>query len=165
MSNATEALDKQVPDVMIIKIPRFRAVTSGLVSWDEIFDVFGPWQEAHSHLFKEIIFDCPDFLTGKEDKFEWIWGIKDSVAESDVEPYKIIEFEGGLYAVAVCIDGDGESHDKVRIRVERWLETTNFVEDTNRAKMGHMIYPHDDIMKGLGYHQMNLYLPIKLRGE
>lgn len=29
--------------------------------------------------------------------------------------------------------------------------------------MGHMIYVDEEIKKGLGYHQMNLYLPIKLK--
>ena len=158
----TEKLDKKVPDVMIIRIPKFRAVTSGLVLWDEVFGEFEQWQKLHSHLFKDVIFDCPDFLTGQEDKAEWIWGIHDDVTDIDTEPYKIIEFQGGLYAVTVSVDGDGESHDRVRAKTNRWLETTNFVEDESRRKMGHMIYVDDEIQKGLGYHQMNLYLPIKL---
>jgi len=161
----TEKLDKKVPDVMIIKIPNFRAVTTGLVPWDEIFGAFEQWANEHRHLFKDIIFDCPDFLTGKDGKAEWFLGIKDEATDADVEPYKITEFQGGLYAVTVSVDGDGESHDKVRAKVNRWLETTNFIEDESRVKMGHMIYPHNDIMKGLGYHQMNLYLPIKLKEE
>lgn len=161
----TDELDKKIPDVMIIKVPRFRAVTSGLVSWDEVFGEFGEWQEAHRHFFKDVIFDCSDFLTGKEDKAEWIWGIKDEVTDEDVKPYKITEFQGGLYAVAVSVDGDGESHNKVQAKIKVWLDTTNFTEDTSRFSMGHMIYPHDDIMKGLGYHQMNLYLPIMLKDD
>jgi len=161
----TEKLDKKVPDVMIIKIPNFRALTSGLVSWDEIFGAFEEWSNARSHFFKSVIFDCADFLTGKDGKAEWFVGVNDEVMDADVEPYKIVEFHGGLYAVTVSVDGDGESHNKVRAKVDKWLETTNFIEDESRAKMGHMIYPHDDIMKGLGYHQMNLYLPIKLKED
>ena len=33
-----ENFDKKVPDIMIIRVPRFRAVTSGLVSWDGFED-------------------------------------------------------------------------------------------------------------------------------
>ena len=161
----TEKLDKKIPDVMIVKIPGFRAVTSGLVPWDKVFGEFGVWQEAHQDFYKSVIFDCPDFLTGKDDLAEWIWGIKDEITAADVAPYNIIEFQGGVYAVAVSVDGDGESHDKVRKKVKKWLETTNFTEDSSRLSMGHMIYPHDDIMEGLGYHQMNLYLPVKLKGS
>ena len=161
--DAMKRPDKKTPGAMIVKIPKFRAVTSGLAPWDEVFGAFGQWQETHRHFFKEIIFDCPDFLTGKDDKAEWFWKVKDEVTDADVTPYKITEFQGGLYAVAVSVDGDGESHDKVRANVGRWLETTNFTEDENRAKMGHMIYVDDEIKQGLDYNQMNLYLPVKLK--
>ncbi len=161
----TEKLDNKVPDIMIVRIPKFRAVTSGLMTFDELFGGdFGPWQEAHNHLFKPVIFDSPDFLYGKDGKAEWIWALKDEVSETDTHPYEIIEYPGGLYAVAVSVDGDGESHDRVRSKTEKWLESTNFILDSERELMGHMIYVDDEIKEGLGYHQMNLYAPIKLRG-
>lgn len=160
----TEKLDNKVPDIMIVRIPKFRAVTSGLITFDELFGGdFGPWQEAHNHLYQPVIFDCPDFLYGKDGKAEWIWAIKDEVTEADTHPYKIIQYPGGLYAVAVSVDGDGESHDKVRSKTEKWLENTNFILDSDRELMGHMIYVDDEIKEGLGYHQMNLYTPIKLK--
>ena len=162
----TEKLDNKVPDVMIVRIPKFRAVTSGLMTFEELFGGdFGPWQEAHNHLFKPIIFDSPDFLYGKDGKAAWIWALKYDVTETDVQPYEIINHPGGLYAVAVSVDGDGESHNKVRSKVEKWLESTNFVIDNDRELAGHMIYVDDEIKEGLGYHQMNLYAPIKLRGN
>ncbi len=163
----TEKLDKKVPDVMIVKIPKFRAVTTGLVTFEEIFGGggFKPWMEANQHFFKPVIFDCPDFLYGKDGKAAWIWAIKDGVTEADTHPYEIIEYTGGLYAVAVSVDGDGESHDKVRSKTEKWLESTNFIIDSDRELMGHMIYVDDEIKEGLGYHQMNLYAPIKLKNN
>lgn len=161
----TEKLDNKVPDIMIVRIPKFRAVTSGLASIDEVFGSFGQWQEAHQHFFQSVIFDSFDFLTGIGGKFEWVFGVKDEVTEADTHPYKIIEYPGGLYAVAVSVDGDGESHDKVRRKTEKWLENTNFIIDSDRLLMGHMIFVDDEIKKGLGYNQMNLYAPIKLKEE
>jgi DNA-binding transcriptional MerR regulator len=162
----TEQLDRKIPDIMIVRIPCFRAVTSGLLTFDEIFGgEFGPWQEAHNHFFKPIIFNSPDFLYGKDGKAAWIWALKDEITEADTQPYEIIEYPGGLYAVSVSIDGDGESHNKVREKTEKWLENTNFVIDNNRELAGHMIYVDDEIKEGLGYHQMNLYAPIKLKRE
>jgi len=158
-----ENFDKKVPDVMIVKIPKFRAVTSGLVSWDEVFGAFGQWQEAHGHLFEEIIYDSPDFLTSDDGKAEWFWKVKDEVTDADVAPYKITDFQGGLYAVAVIIDGDDESHGRVNAKIKKWLETTNFAEDYSRLSTGHMIYVDEEIKKGLGYDQMSLYIPIKLK--
>ena len=159
-----EKLDNKVPDIMIVRVPKFRAVTSGVVTFEELFGGdFMPWQESHNHLFKPVIFDSSDFLCGKDDKAEWIWAVKDEVTEDDTYPYKIIEFPGGLYAAAVSVDGDGESHNKVRSKTEKWPESTNFVIDSDRELMGHMIYEDDEIKEGLGYHQMNLYAPIKLK--
>lgn len=162
----TEKLDNKIPDIMIVRIPKFRAVTSGLISFEELFGgEFEPWQEAHNHLFKPVIFDAADFLCEKGGKVEWIWALGDDVTKADVSPYEIIEYPGGLYAVAVSVDGDGESNNQVRNKTERWLERTNFVIDKERGLMGHMIYVDDEIKEGLGYHQMNLYTPIKLKGE
>lgn len=159
----TEKLDNKIPDIMIVRIPKFRAVTSGLISFEELFGgEFEPWQEAHNHLFKPVIFDAADFLCEKDGKVEWIWALRDDVTKDDVSPYDIIEYPGGLYAVAVSVDGDGESNNKVRNKTERWLERTSFVIDKERGLMGHMIYVDDEIKEGLGYHQMNLYTPIKL---
>ena len=160
----TEKLDKKVPDIMIVRIPVFRAVSSGRMTFEKLFSGgFGSWQQVHKHLFKPVLFDAPDFLSGKDGIVEWIWAIKDEVTESDTRPYKIIEYPGGLYAVAVSVDGDGESHNRVRRKTEKWLEDTNFVIDSDRELMGHMIYVDNDIKEGLGYHQMNLYAPIKLK--
>lgn len=160
----TEQLDSKVPDIMIVRIPKFRAVTSGAMSFEELFSGdFEPWQEAHNHLFQPVLFDAPDFLCEKDGLAEWLWALKDEVTEADTHPYKIIEYPGGLYAVAVSVDGDGESHDKVRRKMEKWLEGTNFILDNGRGFMGHMIYVDDEIKEGLGYHQMNLYAPIKLK--
>lgn len=161
----TEKLDNKVPDIMIVRIPKFRAVTSGIMTFEELFGGdFGPWQEDHNHFFKPVIFDASDFLCGKDGNAEWIWAVKDEVTEADTCPYEIIEYPGGLYAVAVSVDGDGESNNKVRSKTEKWLESTNFVIDSERELMGHMIYVDDEIKEGLGYHQMNLYTPIKLKG-
>ena len=162
----TEKLDNKIPDIMIVRIPKFRAVTSGLISFEELFGgEFEPWQEAHNHLFEPVIFDAADFLCEKDGKVEWIWALRDDVTKADVSPYEIIEYPGGLYAVAVSVDGDGESNNQVRNKTEKWLERTNFVIDKERGLMGHMIYVDDEIKEGLGYHQMNLYTPIKLKGE
>ena len=106
--DVTEKLDKKVPDIMIVRIPQFKAVTSGLVTFEELFDGnFGPWEETHQYLFKPIIFDSPDFMYGKDGKAAWIWALKDEITGADTNPYEIIEYPGGLYAVAVSVDGDG----------------------------------------------------------
>ncbi len=161
----TEKLNSKVPDIMIVRIPKFRAVTSGAMSFEDVFGKFQMWQEAHNDFFNPILFDAPDFLCENNGNLEWLWRIRDEITEADTAPYQIIEHLGGLYAVAVSIDGDDESGNKVRQKTEKWVEKTNFVIDKSRATSVHMIYADDEIRKGLGYHQMNFYTPIKLKND
>ena len=161
--DVTEKLEKKVPDVIIVRIPKFKAMTTGLLSWDKVFDTGIDRNEKYQRLTVPIIFDGRDFLYGKEEKAAWIWRVRDDVTEADVKPFELTEFQGGLYAVSVSVDGDGESHDKVRSKMTKWLESTNFIIDNEREMMGHMIYVDDEIKKGLGYEQMALYAPVKLK--
>ena len=161
----TEKLNDKIPDIIIVRIPKFRAITSGAMSYEDVFGKFQIWQEAHNDFFQPIIFDAPDFLCENNGSLEWIWRIKDEITEADAAPYEIIEHQGGLYAVAVSIDGDDESGNKVLQKIEKWIEKTNFVIDDSRTTSVHMIYTDDEIKKGLGYNQMNFYAPIKLKND
>ena len=161
----TEKLNDKIPDIIIVRIPKFRAVTSGAMSYEDVFGKFQTWQEAHNDFFQPIIFDAPDFLCDNNGNLEWIWRIKDEITEADVSPYEIIEHCGGLYAAAVSIDGDDESGSKVMQKIEKWIEKTNFVIDDSRTTSVHIIYSDDEIKKGLGYDQMNFYAPIKLKND
>ncbi|SDX98020.1 DNA-binding transcriptional regulator, MerR family [Evansella caseinilytica] len=171
----TEKLDKKIPDIMVVRIPGFRAVTVGEQSWEDMFKnggyMYQLWQ--HVHLYKNVIFDCFDFLLAKNDKAEWICAVKDGVTNADVSPFKLFDFQGGLYAMAVSIDEDNESIHKVEDKVRRWIESTNFQLDKDRNVMFNMPYLYEegrdiaykDIEKGLGYKQMQRYFPIKLKDD
>ncbi|MDU5080206.1 MerR family transcriptional regulator [Tissierella carlieri] len=169
----TEKLDKKIPDIMVVRIPGFKAVTCGDQPWGEMFKeggyMYQLWQ--YCHLYKSVIFDCFDFLLSKNDKAEWICAVKDVVTNADVSPFKLFDFPGGLYAMAVSIDEDNESIHKVEDKVRRWIESTNFELDKGRNVMFNMPYLYEDgrdiaykdIEKGLGYKQMQRYFPIKLK--
>ncbi len=171
----TEKLDKKIPDVMVVRIPSFKAVTCGDQPWGEMFKEGGYmnqlWQ--YCHLYKSVIFDCFDFLMFKDDKAEWICAVKDGVTNADVCPFKLIDFPGGIYAMAVSIDEDDESLQKVEDKVSRWIEGTNFELDKDNNVMFNMPYLYEDgrdiaykdIEKGLGYKQMQRYFPIKLKDD
>ncbi|MBM7540748.1 MerR family transcriptional regulator [Amphibacillus cookii] len=171
----TEKLDKKIPDIMVVRIPGFKAVTVGEQSWEDMFKnggyMYQLWQ--HCHLYKHVIFDCFDFLLSKNDKAEWICAVKDGVTNADVKPFNLFDFPGGLYAMAVSIDEDNESIHKVEDKVRRWIESTNFELDEDRKVMFNMPYLYEDgrdiaykdIEKGLGYKQMQRYFPIKLKDD
>jgi len=163
----TEQLDNKVPDVMIVRIPAFRAVTSVCGGWDEWGALMSwAWQEGRlERLFSDVIFDCMDFLIREDGKFQYIMAVKEHVTTADTAPFDIIDFKGGLYALAVSIDGDDESIHKVESKILRWLSGTNFEYDESRGVMGNMTYCDEEIKKGLGYEQLQRYVPIKLKSD
>jgi len=163
----TEKLDNKVPEVHIVKIPRFKAVSSGYDTFENIIsdNSFNRWLESHQHLQKKIIFNCADFLWYEDGKTIWIWAIEDEVTATDTAPYEIIDFEGGIYAAAVSIDGDDDINGRVYNGIKKWIAASGFELDERpcHQTMCNMIYPHDDLKMALGYHQLELYVPIKIK--
>ncbi len=157
---------KRAPEVRIIQINPFKAFSSGLDTIDNVMGTFQQWQEEHNHLVKKLIYGAPDFLWFEEDmRAVWIWAVEDWVTEVDVEPYEIIEFEGGLYAAAMSVDGDDDINGRVYEGIKKWLETSGFELDERpgHRTLCHMVNPNDEIKAALGYHQLDIYVPIKVR--
>jgi len=159
-----DKLDKEIPNAMVVRIPQFRAIAGDfneLMGW--------AWSEGRrERLFKDVIFGSPDFLVRYDDRFEYIMAIKDSTTKADIGSYDIINFPGGLYATAMSMNGDdNDSVRKVEDKIRQWLETTNFEHDHSRGVMGLMAYLNensdDEILQGLGYHQLQRFVPIKLK--
>lgn len=170
-SNGNRLLDvtekmKKAPEVKIIQINPFKAFSSGLDTIDNVMGTFQQWQEEHNHLVKKIIYGAPDFLWFEEDmRAVWIWAVEDWVTEADVKPYEIIEFKGGLYASAISVDGDDDINGRVYEGIKKWLETSGFEldEQPGHRTLCHMVNPTDEIKAALGYHQLDIYVPIKVR--
>ncbi len=160
---------KKAPEVHVVRLPEFKAISSGYDTFGNIFGEggFDKWMQTHHHLEKKIIFDCADFMWHEDGKTIWIWAIQDGVTETDTAPYEIIEFEGGLYATAVSVDGDDDINGRVYSGIKAWVEASGFELDERpgHQTLCNMIYPLDEIKKGLGYHQLEIYVPIKRRAD
>lgn len=157
---------KKAPEVRIIQINPFKAFSSGLDTIDNIMGTFQKWQEEHNHLVRKLLYGAPDFLWFEEDmRAVWIWAVEDWVTEADVEPYEIVEFKGGLYAAAMSVDGDDDINGRVYEGIKKWLETSGFELDErpDHRTLCHMVNPTDEIKDALGYHQLDIYVPIKYR--
>ncbi len=159
---------KRAPEVRVIQINPFKAYSSGLDTIDNVMGTFQQWQEEHNHLVKKLMYGAPDFLSFEEDmRAVWIWAVEDWVTEADVEPYEFIEFKGGLYAAAMSVDGDDDINGRVYEGIKKWLETSGFELDERpgHRTLCHMVNPTDEIKAALGYHQLDIYVPIKVRGK
>ncbi len=159
---------KKAPEVRIIQINPFRAFSSGADTIENVLGTFQQWQEEHNHLVKKMIYGAPDFLWFEENmQAVWIWAVEEWVTQKDTAPYELIEFEGGLYAAAMSIDGDDDMGNRVYSGIIKWLEDSGFELDERpgHRTMGHMVNPSDAIKNALGYDQMDIYVPIKIRGK
>jgi DNA gyrase inhibitor GyrI len=119
-------------------------------------------------LVKKLMYGAPDFLWFEVDmRAVWIWAVEDWVTEMDTAPYELIEFEGGFYAAAMSVDGDDDISGRVYNGISRWLESSGFELDERpgHRTLCHMVNPTDEIKDALGYNQLDIYVPIKLRGS
>lgn len=169
-SNGNRLLDitekmKKAPEVRVIQMNPFKAFSSGLDTIDNVMGTFQQWQVEHNHLVKKLIYGAPDFLWFEEDmRAVWIWAVEDWVTEADVKPYELIEFEGGLYAAAMSVDGDDDISGRVYEGIKKSLETSGFELDEHpgHRTLCHMVNPTEEIKAALGYHQLDIYVPIKV---
>ncbi|MCL2223350.1 MAG: MerR family transcriptional regulator [Defluviitaleaceae bacterium] len=168
MEVTTQLDSRKLPNVMVVKLPKFRAVTSGWTTDEYCGGDFWEWGEKNKHLLKNIVWDNDEFILDKEISCEtsaFIFAINDDVTPSDTAPYEIIEVEGGLYATAICVDMDDDSMTSLYPQILKWLGGTNFTRDTSRDLMAHGLFTHSDVKKGLGYHQLQRYVPIKFNTD
>ncbi len=113
-----------------IEIPHFRAVSSGLKTFDELFgdNGFCEWIDVkNEHLIQKQIFDEAGFLWHEGDKNVFIRAIKDNVTEGDVAPYEIIEFPGGMFLVATGDEKDNNDLEETIGCMMDWIKTAMFL--------------------------------------
>lgn len=162
---------KKIPEVRVVELKPFKAFSSGLETLDKVFGTFWNWQREHMDLVLETVFGYPNFLSFERIEGEthavWFWAVKDRVTEEDTIPYELIEFEGGLYAAAISVDGDDDICYRVYDGIKKWLETSEFESDERpgHAPLCHMVNPTEEIKNALGYDQVDIYVPIKIRDK
>ena len=148
----------------IIEIPDFRAVSSGSQPFDKLFGEgeFDKWMNANDHLRRDCFYADADFMWHEQDGYAtWIWAVKDNVTAADCAPYELIEFKGGMYAVATADENDGADLSEVYNGMTKWIENSGVFEMDGppRYGMGHMVGV--GLTKALGWAQQEIFLPIK----
>ena len=142
-----------------IEIPRFRAVSSGPQTLEQLFGEnsgFAAWLNSHENLLKHGIYEPKDFLWHESkdvNQSVWIMAIEDYVTEADTAPYKIIDFPGGMFLVATADENDPEDLN----------ETVNDYGDFPASGMCNMPNPGGKLSKAFGIAQQQIFLPLKLQ--
>ena len=145
-------------NVQIIEIPACKMVSSGVGMFDEgVLEAFDQWFSTlprgifpKDFLFWDI--SCPE-----KPGFRWLYLYEEGL---DVpEEFEIIDFSGGLYAVATDIDEQTDM-DEMNAGVNAFLAAHGMERDPSRPDMGNVITSPLG-KKLLGYNQTYYWTPVK----
>lgn len=140
--------------VRIVELPRCKMVSSAVAMFGE-----GPL-ERFEQWFSMLPGDVfpRDYLTwDAQGGFRWLYRLTESAAVPS--EFELIDFPGGLYAIATDIDQQTD-HESMQRGVDEFLATVGFVRDDARPALGNIITP-PAAHAVLGYYQMDYYTPVK----
>ncbi len=162
MIEVTEKLEK-LPDVKIITLPECRMATSGAGGDLKKFDKM--WMKLDKK--RKDKFFPRDFMTHNDEtgKLTWFYAVEEWVTEINTKGFEIIGFEGGIYATAIARDDSYEDGLRVFNGIKKFVTDSDIFDlDINQERfhLWHVVgSPETD--KALGYRQIEIFVPIRLR--
>lgn len=143
--------------VRIYEMPACKMVSSGIGMFgEENFNIFDEWLSSK----KRSLFP-KDFLYWAGEGFVWLYMYEDGM--NVPKEFKIIDFKGGLYAVATDIDQKTDAK-LLNTEMDKFLSENGFEHDTSRTELGNII-TSPLAKKIMGYEQMDYYFPIKAKSQ
>ena len=141
--------------IRIYEMPTCKMVSSGMGMFGEDnFNIFDKWLSSQ----KRSLFP-KDFLYLAGESFVWLYMYEDGM--NVPKEFEIIDFQGGLYAVATDIDQKTDK-ELMNIEIDKFLSENGFERDASRQELGNIITP-PLANKIMGYEQMDYYFPIKAK--
>ena len=161
-------------NMRVIQIPRFRAVSSGEKTLEEIFSEggFDRWCAEHPQLIRQGLYEPNSFLWHTGERETWgmglnvlIYPVREGVTEEDVAPYEIMEFPGGIYLVATADENDADDINETVSDMMKWISESTVFEygDFPQSGMCNMPDGNGAVDQALGVSQQQIFLPLKRR--
>ncbi|MCL2512438.1 MAG: AraC family transcriptional regulator [Oscillospiraceae bacterium] len=152
--------------IRIIEIPGCKMVSSGAGMFGEDkIDNFAKWfsslpRTVHSRDYlTDSYTESTDEIYEKGEFNGMLWYYEYTDGMDVPEEYEIVDFKGGLYAVATDIDQKTDVK-KMKKAVNKFLKAIGFIPDKSRPELGNII-TSEAAQKVLGYEQMDYYTPVK----
>lgn len=150
---------KKLPDVRIYEIPSCKMVASqpGMFGEGKL-EVFMEW---FSRFPRDVL--PKDYLTSDKGGRGFVWLYIYSEGMDIPTGFEVIDFPGGLYAVASGIDADDTDYANAHKAIHSFIEEKECFElDYTRTELGNIITP-PPAQKAMGYNQMDYWVPIKVK--
>ena len=156
--------------IRIVELPACKMVWSGVCTEKEPFSEnsllrrFEAWWYRQDALRKDRFY-ARDFMWWDEQARGFAWGLAVSEIPEDTGGYEVIDFPGGLYAVANFVDDDSDPGGGLAVytMITDWLQSSGcFEADKNRYCLNHFIGTPKS-KEAMGYGQQDLYTPIRIK--
>ncbi len=168
MLEAAEKLERK-PEILIVEMPPCRMVTSGYLKNEKAHNRFDAmWMRLGSRIADKINPRDYMYYDEKHKKNVWLFLLEDWMTEKDTEGYKIITFDGGLFACALADSWEYSEYDRVFKGITAWLtkqEHLELDESPGRHLLYHFAGPHSARMKELNYGKVRYFVPIHIMEE
>lgn len=147
-------------NVRIYEMPNCKMVSSGIGMFgDGTLEEFMDWHSKQPRGVYPLDFLLWDDTNKEKQGFRWLYIYEEGM---DVpEGLSVIDFKGGLYAVATDIDQKTDMK-VMKVEVDSFLNENGFERDTARSELGNIITT-PRIQEALGYEQMDYWTPIKVK--
>lgn len=147
-------------NVRIYEIPDCKMVSSGVGMFgDGTLERFMDWHSKQPWKVYPQDFLFWEGEWGKSGGFHWLCLYEEGMEIPD--GLKVIDFKGGLYAVATDID-QKTNKKAMAAEVDNFLNENGFERDDTRPELGNIITT-PRIKETLGYDQMDYWTPIKAK--
>lgn len=157
-------------DVRIVELPACTMVSSGTCTDldcfapDGLLATFERWWSERDAVRTDRFFPR-DFMWYDPALKGLVWWY--AVAEpGETGDWESVDFQGGLYATAVCRDQDDADGERVAAAISEWVDaSTGFELDTGRGH-GELFHVHTppSAAAALGHGQLDLFVPVRPRG-
>ena len=159
--------------VRIIELPACKMVWSGVcpgsseTSENEALRRWGEWWPTQDALRRDRFY-ARDFMWFDHEAQGFAWGLALTEDLEDTGGYEVIDFPGGLYAVANynCAEGDGDVL-AVYEGMKKWIEKSGcFCLDDGAGRNGMYHFINTPAAaEAMGYGQYDLYVPIRVKED
>jgi hypothetical protein len=147
----------------IIELPPMKMATSGPKDLEELGEFDTWWSNIEVKRENRIYPYDFMYFDGELQKMVWNYILPSNV--TDTGDYDVIDFPGGIYVAAISIDGDDGDGEQVYNDIKAWIESSESFEideSSERHTMFHII-TSDTVYEALGYRQLDIYVPIKVK--
>ncbi len=144
--------------IRIVELPAARMASSLGHDLDE----FDAWWSALDKARSDKFYPR-DFMYFDKKMNDLVWLYALPATDIDTGGFQLVDFKGGLFAVAVSIDRDDVDGERVYGEIQAWIKESgcfSLDETEDRLSLFHVI-TSDEAASKMGYRQLDIYVPIR----